>query len=63
MSAESTNKKVIDVKIFKKNKKIKKDEAVDDIINKLVLLHKSADDGLKELAQMCCCEDKDEDGR
>jgi hypothetical protein len=52
--------KVVNAKEFKKNKKLKKDKAVNDIIGKLSLLHKKADDGLKELVEMChCSEEKD----
>jgi hypothetical protein len=51
--------KVVDAKKYKKNKKLKKEALTSDIIKKLVLFHKKTDDGLKELAEMCC---KEHDG-
>lgn len=53
--------KVIDAKLFKKNKKLKENKLVDDIITGVVLLHKKADDGLKELSEMCCKKDSEEE--
>lgn len=51
---------VVDASLFKKNRKLNKDKAVDDIITGIVLLHKKADDSLKELSEMCC---KETDGK
>jgi len=51
---------VVDAFLFKKNKKLKKDKLVDDIISGIVLLHKKADDSLKELSEMCY---KEADGK
>ena len=51
---------VIDANLFKKNKKLKKDKIVDDIIKGVVVLHKKVDDSLKELSNMCC---KEKDGK
>ena len=55
--------KVVDVNLFRKNKKLKKDSAIDEVITKLVLMHKSADEGLKEISEMCFQKDEKEDGR
>lgn len=48
---------VVDANLFKKNKKLKKDRNWNDIISKLVLMHKKTDDELKELVQLCAKED------
>jgi len=61
--SQETNNKVIDAKAFKENKKAKKDNAIDEVIAKLVLLHKSTDDQLKEISEMCCSKDMEKDGR
>lgn len=39
--------------LFKKNKQINNDLGVNDIIKGLVQFHKKADDGLREIAEMC----------
>jgi hypothetical protein len=44
---------VIDASLFKKNKKLQKDNLTDDIIKSLVLFHKKTDDSLKELSELC----------
>jgi len=60
MSTELQDKENIsDLNLFKKNKKLEKDNAWNDIIVSLVLGYKKTDEELKELAKICSKE-KDE---
>jgi hypothetical protein len=61
-TAEKESKKeskIVDASLFSKNKKLNNDAAINDIIEEVVLLHKKADDGLKELAEMCVKENNE----
>lgn len=42
-----------DLKLFKKTKQLNHDLLLNDIVSKAVLIHKNADDKLKELYDMC----------
>lgn len=44
---------VIDLNVFKKAKKVRKEKAINELITNLVLLQKKEDDGLKEISNMC----------
>ena len=46
-------------KLFKKVKKLNKEITTSDIISKMVLFHKNADDKLKELSDMCLKGDRE----
>lgn len=58
ITQESSN--VVDAKLFKKAKKLNKDNKINDIIGKLANLHKTMDDGLKEISELCCKENKND---
>ena len=51
---------IVDVDVFKKNKKLQKIDLTDDIVKKLVLLQKETDQGLNQLIEMCL---KGKDGK
>jgi hypothetical protein len=53
MNEKPLKEKVVDSKLWKKNKKLARDLVINDIISKIVILHKDADDKLKELSELC----------
>lgn len=62
MATEVNKNKFTDINFYKKAKKLVKDKTMDNIISKLVLLHKSIDDQLKEISDICSNK-KEEDVR
>jgi hypothetical protein len=53
MNEKPLKEKVVDSKLWKKNKKLAKDLVLDDIIGRIAVLHKETDDKLKELVEIC----------
>jgi len=47
------NNKVVDAQSFKKNKKLKQESMICDIIGKMAILHKTADQKLEEITLIC----------
>jgi hypothetical protein len=53
MDETPSKEKVVNAKLWKKNKKLARDLVVDDIIGRIAVLHKETDDKLKELVEIC----------
>jgi MoaA/NifB/PqqE/SkfB family radical SAM enzyme len=53
MNEKPLKEKVVDAKLYKKNKKLARDLVINDIVGRIVTLHKETDDKLKELEDLC----------